>query len=94
MPEATPFDPADHLADVESQAELLDQALATGDAKVIVNALAIVARARGISAVSRDSGIGRSSIYKALAPDGNPTLETFVQLVGSLGIELHARAAA
>ena len=43
----TEFDPAQHLKSSESQAELLTDALETGDAGYIANALGVIAREIG-----------------------------------------------
>jgi probable addiction module antidote protein len=77
--------PEDHL-------DLLNDALATGDASVIANIIGEIARARGMSEVARESGVGRSALYKALGKDGNPTLETMLPVLRVLGIDLKAAA--
>ena len=47
-----PFDPAAYLDDAESLAAYMSEALATEDPAFIADALGVVARARGMSAVS------------------------------------------
>jgi probable addiction module antidote protein len=86
-----PFDPAEYLTDPEAQAELIDDALASGDAGYIANAIGTVARARGISVVARDSGRSRASLYKALSPSGDPRLTTLLGVLKSLGMQLSVR---
>ena len=44
-----PFDAADAIDTPEAQAELLAEALASGDAKVVTAALGMIARAKGMS---------------------------------------------
>jgi len=44
----TEFDAAKHLSSAESQAELVSDALAIGDARYIANAIAVVARAHNL----------------------------------------------
>lgn len=57
------FDPAEHLKSPEAQAELISEAFGTGDPKFIAHALGTVARARGMTDVSRESeGIARSPL--------------------------------
>jgi probable addiction module antidote protein len=85
-----PFDAADALDTPEAQAELLAEALASGDAKVVTAALGMIARAKGMSQMARDAGISREAIYRATGPDGNPTLSTLMALVRSAGLKLSA----
>lgn len=87
-----PFDAADALDTPEAQAELLAEALASGDAKVVTAALGMIARAKGMSQMARDTGISREAIYRATGPDGNPTLSTLLALVRSAGLKLSAAA--
>jgi probable addiction module antidote protein len=49
-----------------------------------------IARARGMSQLARDSGLGRESLYKALAPGSKPRYETVIKLVAALGVKLQA----
>ena len=85
------FDPAEYLDDLESQVELLADALASGNAGYVANALGVIARARGMSELARATGLGRQSLYAALSPDGNPTLDTVLKVAKALGIDLTAK---
>jgi probable addiction module antidote protein len=87
------FDAARHLGSVKAQVELLTDALETGDAGYIANALGVIARARGMSEVARGAGVTREALYKALSEDGDPKLTTLVGVVKALGLKLVARAA-
>jgi len=87
-----PFDAADAIDTPEAQAELLADALASGDAKVVTAALGMIARAKGMSQMARDAGISREAIYRATGPDGNPTLSTLMAIVRSAGLKLSAAA--
>jgi len=74
-------------------AAYLEAALEDGDPAVVAAALGDIARASGMSAVARESGLGRESLYKALSPGGNPELATVLKVVRALGLRLHAGAA-
>jgi probable addiction module antidote protein len=87
------FDAARHLGSVKAQVELLTDALETGDAGYIANALGVIARARGMSEVARGAGVTREALYKALSEEGDPQLTTLVGVVRSLGLKLVARPA-
>ena len=87
-----PFDPAKHLVDSADQAELLTDALATGNAAYIANALGTIARARGMSDVARGAGVTREALYKSLNEKGDPKLTTFMSVLKTMKIQLTARA--
>ena len=57
--EIFPFDAAPYLANPQSQAELIADALESGNASYIAAALGVVARARGMAAVARQAGVTR-----------------------------------
>lgn len=88
------FDAARYLRDdPEGQAELIADALSTGDAGYVAHALGVVARARGMTQLARDTGMSRESLYKALSPQGNPEFATILRVVQALGFRLTAAAA-
>ncbi len=86
----TPWDPADHLKSEEDMAAYLEAALEEGDPALIAAALGDIARAKGMTQVARDAGLGRESLYKALSPTGNPEFATILKVVAALGLQLHA----
>jgi probable addiction module antidote protein len=88
-----PFDAADYLRDDAAIAEFLNAALEDGDPDVFLQAVRTAARARGMSQLARDAGLGRESLYKALAPGAKPRYDTLLKLVQALGVRLHAEAA-
>lgn len=85
-----PFDASEFLDDAESQAYLLNDALASGHAGYIADALGIIARARGMTDLQRLTGLDRSTLYAALREEGNPTLDTVMRVLEALKLELHA----
>ena len=84
----TRFDTADYLKTPSEMAAYLDACFEEdpGDGSLIRAALNDIARAQGMSQISRDTGLGRESLYKALGSSGNPEFAT-------LGLKLHASAA-
>ena len=89
----TRFDAAEHLTEPEDQAELLADALTTGDAHVIAKAIGMVARAHGMSELAKETGIKRQQLYRALGPEGNPTLETMLKVLPALGLRMRIETA-
>ena len=86
--ETKPFDLAEAFIDEERIVAYLDEAFADGDPAFIVSAIGDVARARNITAIARDTGITRETLYRAFSPGGNPTLATMAAVVKALGFQL------
>lgn len=83
-----PFDASDYLDSEETIAEYLRAALENPDPDAFLIAVRDVAKARGISRVAADTGLGRESLYKALKPGAHPRFETMRRLLGALGVKL------
>jgi probable addiction module antidote protein len=87
------WDSAEQLESPKDIAAFIEAAFEDGDPSVITHALGVVARARGMSQVARDSGLSREALYKALTPDGDPKLSTLFSVLKALGMKVTARAA-
>ena len=84
------FDAAEYLDSEATIAEYLNAALEDGNPEVFLQAIADVAKARGMTQLAKDAGLGRESLYKALAPGAKPRYDTVLKLMRALGVELHA----
>lgn len=84
------FEAADYLDKEEVIAEYLNAALENENPDVFLRAIANVAKARGMSKLAADTGLGRESLYKALAPGAKPRYDTILKLIKALGVEFHA----
>lgn len=91
--ETRPFDPAAYLDTSEAILAYLDGAFADGDASEITDALGVVARARGMSALAEETGLTRQALYKALSSEGNPEFATVLKVIRALGLRLHPEPA-
>ena len=87
-----PFDASEYLDDEEVIAEYLTAALEDRNPETFLLAVANVAKARGIAKIAQDSGLGRESLYKALAPGAKPRYETVRKLMDALGVKLTVTA--
>jgi probable addiction module antidote protein len=87
------FDAARYLTDDAAVAEYMTAILETDDPDLLLLALGDVARARGMAQVAKDSGLGRESLYKALAPGAKPRFDTVLKVARALGVRLAARPA-
>ncbi|QUY41040.1 addiction module antidote protein [Acaryochloris marina] len=86
----TRWDSAEHLKTEEDIQLYLEACLeeAEDDPALIIHALGVVARAKNMSQLSRDTGLSREGLYKALSPDGNPTFSTIAEVTKALGFKL------
>lgn len=91
----TPWDSAEYLKTDEDMVAYIDACLeeAGDDAAFIAHALGVVARAKGMTQLAKDTGLGRESLYKALSGEGNPSFATILKVMHALGVKLHAEAA-
>ena len=85
-----PYVAADYLDNDEVIAEYLNAALEDPNPDVFLMAISDVAKARGMSKLAKDAGLGRESLYKALTPGAKPRYETVIKLLRALGVELSA----
>lgn len=84
------WDVAQHLETEEDIAAYLEAALEEGNPALVTAALGDIARAKGMTQIARETGIGRESLYKALSPEGNPEFATVLKVIRALGLRLHA----
>ncbi len=87
-----PWGPARYLESDKDVAAYLDAALEEDDPALLAAAFGDVARAKGMTEIARETGLGRESLYKALSTDGNPEFGTVQKVVRSLGLKLRISA--
>lgn len=88
-----PFDAARYLPDDAAAAEYMTAVLEANDSDLLLLALGDVARARGMAQIAKDAGLGRESLYTALAPGAKPRFDTVLKLVRAQGVRLTAQVA-
>ena len=93
MAKVTEFDPSAFLDDENVVAEYLTAALLGENPDVFLAAVGNVAKARGMSAIAETTGLGRESLYKAMAPGAKPRYDTVLKVLHSLGVKLTVSAA-
>jgi len=89
----TRFDPAAKLQTQEDIAAYFEAVVEDGDPALLVSALGNVARARNMSQLSRDTGLTREGLYKALSGKGNPSFNTVARIAKALGYQIALRPA-
>ncbi|MDB6000329.1 MAG: putative addiction module antidote protein [Rhizobacter sp.] len=90
-PKLVPLDAARYLTDDAAIAEYMSAVLETDDPDLLLLALGDIARARGMAQVAKDAGLGRESLYKALAPGAKPRFDTVLKVARALGVRLAVR---
>lgn len=86
----TKWNSSEHLKTEEDIQLYLEACMedAGDDPSFIIHALGVVAKARNMSQLARDTGLSREGIYKALSPEGNPTFATVSKVAKALGFNL------
>lgn len=85
------YDPAAALTDPESIAIFMSDAFETGDAGYIAKAVGVVARAKGMTQLAKETGLTRNQLYNTFSEKGNPTLKTMLAVMHALGLDLTTR---
>ena len=88
MVKVSKFDAVDYLDSEEMMAEYLTAAMEEENPDVFLAALSDVAKARGIAQLAKDTGLGRESLYKSLAPGAKPRFDTIMKITKALGVPL------
>ena len=90
--EITNFDIAQYLDDKEVIAEYLSQILSDGNTDELLEALGNIAKAKGMSQLAKDTGLGRESLYKTFQKGTKPKFETIKKILDSFGIKIQVLA--
>jgi probable addiction module antidote protein len=90
------WDTAEMLTSEEDMQLYLDACMEEdeGDGRLVNHALGVIARARGMTQLAKDTGLAREGLYKALSAEGNPEFSTILKVTRALGLKLTVRRAA
>ncbi len=88
------FEVADWLKTDEDVIGFLEDMAENGSPKEFLNGLRTAARSQGMTELARKTGASRTSLYKSLAEDANPTFATVYRIVQALGLRLTVDKAA
>ena len=92
MSNVTTFDISQYLDSNEMIAEYISQVLEGGDMDELLEAIGNIAKAKGMSQIAKDTGLGRESLYKTFQEGSKPRFETIMKVLSSLDIKLQAVA--
>lgn len=88
--ELTTFDMAECLKSEEDIRMYLNMVIEENDPAELAHALGVVAKARGMTQIAKETGIGREALYKALREGASPRYETVSKVLNALGLKLVA----
>jgi len=88
----TAFDVSEYLDDENMIAEYLSAILEENDPALLLSAIGDIAKARGMSKIASESGLGRESLYKALNSDSKPRFDTVIKVLSALGVSIKFNA--
>ncbi|RSX53411.1 addiction module antitoxin [Bifidobacterium goeldii] len=91
--EFTTYDTSEYLETEQDMIAYLDAAAEYNDPVLLQVALGNVAKARGMSQIAKETGLGRESLYKSLSRDGNPSYATILKVLKALGARISIQAA-
>lgn len=82
------FDMAEVLRSETDIKDYLNLVLEENDPAELAHALGVIARAKGMTQISKDAGISREALYKALRSDASPRFDTINRVVQACGLKL------
>ena len=82
------FDVSDYLNDEETIAAYLNSVIEENDQDLLLGAIGDIAKARGMKEIAQKAGLGRESLYKALAPGAKPRFSTIMGVLRALDVNL------
>lgn len=88
------FDIAEYLETDEDVIGFLEDMAENGSPKEFLNGLRTAARSQGMTELAKKMGASRTSLYKSLAEDANPSFATVYRIVQALGLKLTVDKAA
>jgi len=68
--------------------EIFDEFAEDENTSALLSSLRVICRVKGISEISRETGISRNGIQKALSEEGNPRLESINAIMHAIGYRL------
>lgn len=79
------FDISDYLDNDEMVLEYLNTALESDNNSDVIVAIGHIAKAIGMSKISEETGLSRTSLYKALSDGAKPQFTTIMKVLKAIG---------
>jgi probable addiction module antidote protein len=82
------WDMADDIETKEDVIAFLEAALAENDTKFLLKVIGNIARSQGMARLAKELNLSREGLYDSLSPKGNPSFDTVVKVLDTLGFRL------
>jgi len=92
MHKLTDFDLSEYLDSPEAIAEYMSQVIADGDQNELLRAMGYIAKAKGMTQISQETGLGRESLYKTFQEGTDPKFSTISKVLKAMGLSLQIEA--
>lgn len=79
------FDISEYLASNEMVAAYLNSVMDEGNTSDLIIAIGHVAKASGMTKIAEETGMSRSSLYKALSDGAKPQFDTEMKVLKAIG---------
>ncbi len=88
MHKLTDFDMSEYLDSQEAIIEYFSQVLEEGDQDEFLRALGYLAKAKGMTQIAKETGLGRESLYKTFQEGADPKFSTIAKVMKAIGLHL------
>ena len=92
MHKLTDFDLSEYLDSPEAIAEYMSQVIADGEQDELLRAMGYIAKAKGMTQISQETGLGRESLYKTFQEGTDPKFSTISKVLKAMGLSLQIEA--
>ncbi len=84
------FDILDHIKTEEDMKMYLQICIEEDGIKGFQHALGVIAKAKGMNEIAKETGLSRQNLYKSLSENANPRVDTLEKVAKALGMKLIA----
>ncbi|GHV16606.1 transcriptional regulator [Fibrobacterales bacterium] len=85
---ASNFDVSEYLDNEKDIAEYLSSIVEENDIDLLCTAIGHIAKARGMSKIANDSGLGKEYLYRTLNQKSKPRFDTVMKVLKGMDIQL------
>jgi probable addiction module antidote protein len=70
---------------------VIELAVQENDLEYLLKAIGEIARSKGMAQIAKELNLDRTSLYKSLSPEGNPSFFTVARVLDNLGFQLSVK---
>ena len=82
------WDMAENINTKDEVYAYLQGAIEENNIETLLDVIGAIARSKGMMMIAKELGLSRESLYKSLAPSGNPSFSTVLKVLDLLGYRL------